>query len=146
MRSASSSRMHGVFGGIIGHLELEELAQLVADDHGGRGHAADGGVQRDVRLHGDGVEHLALDRRGDALLGLHRRLQAVRPAAALGHPAAHLVDQLDPVAPDDVVDVAAQQRVRVQGDVDHRELLGVGAVVQVDPAELLLDRGRARRR
>ncbi len=140
MRSGSSSRMHGVFGGITATSSLKysrswspTCTAVAVMPHRVR-------VERDVGLHGDGAEHLALGGRVEALLGLDRRLQPVRPAPALGHPAAHLVDQLDRAAAHDVVDVAVQQRVGVQRDVDRGELGQVLVVVEVDAAELLLDR------
>jgi hypothetical protein len=104
------------------HLELEVLPQLVADVDRGRRHAAQRGVEPDVGLDRDGAEHLALGAGVEPLLRLDRGVQAVRPAPALGDPAPHLVDELDRPVADDVVDVALQQRVGVQGHVDGRQL------------------------
>ena len=82
-----------------------------------------GRVAPDQGLDGDGVQDLAALAGGQALLGLDRRLQAVRPALPLGHPAPGLVDQLHRAVPHDVVDVALQQRVRVQGHVEPGQRL-----------------------
>ena len=120
--------------------ELVELAQLLAGGQRGAGHTAHRRVAVDQRLHGDGVEHLTGLGGLDALLGLHGGLQAVRPALQLRDPAAGGVDQLHRAVAHDVVHVALQQHVGVQGDVDLGQrgadvLLGV----QVDTAERLLD-------
>ena len=122
------------------HTELVELAQLFACGQSGSGHAAHRRVAVDQRLHGDGVEHLTGFGGLDALLGLDRGLQAVRPALQLGDAAARGVDQVHGVVAHDVVHVAVQQDVRVQRDVDLGErgadvLLGV----EIDSAELLFD-------
>ena len=120
--------------------ELVELAQLFAGGQRGAGHAAHRRVAVDQRLHGDGVEHLAGLGGLDALLGLDGGLQAVRPALQLGDPAAGGVDQVHRAVADDVVHVALQQHVRVQGDVDLGQRgADVFLGVQVDAAERLLD-------
>ena len=125
--------------------ELEVFAQLIAHVHGGRGHAAQVRVQPDVGLDRDGAQHLALGAGVQAFLGLDRGVQAVRPAPALGHSAPHLIHQLHRAVADDVVDVAFEQRPRVQRHVDGGELADVLVVVEVDAAEPLLDRLQALR-
>ena len=139
MRSGSSSRTHGVFDGMTATSSLKYSRSCSPTCTAVAVMPQTVRVQRDVRLHGDRVQHLALGGGVEALLGLDGRLQTVRPAAALGHPAAHLVDQLDAAVADDVVDVAVQQRVGVQGHVDRGQLLDVVVGVQVDAAELRLD-------
>ena len=127
------------------HPQLVELAQLLGDRRRGAGHAAHGLVAADQALHADRVEHLAALRRAQPLLGLDRGLQPVGPALAQRDPAARGVDQVDLAVPDDVVDVALEQRVRVQRGVDGGEPVAVLTGVQVDPAERLLhDLGAAR--
>ena len=120
--------------------ELVELPQLLADGQRGAGHAAHRRISADQRLHGDGVEHLAGLGGLDALLRLDGGLQAVGPALQLGDAAAGGVDQVHRAVADDVVDVALQQHMGVQRDVDLGQrgadvLLGV----QVDAAELGLE-------
>ena len=118
------------------HPELVELSQLFAGGQRGAGHAAHSRIPVDQRLHGDGVEHFTGLGGLDPLLGLHRGLQPVRPALQGRDATARGVDQVDRVVPDDVVHVALQQHVGVQGDVDLGQrrthvLLGV----QVDTAQ-----------
>ena len=98
--------------------ERVELSQLLPGGQGGSGHPAYRRIPVDQRLHRDGVEHLAGLGGLDALLGLDGRLQPVRPALQGGDPAAGGVDQLHGTVADDVVHVALQQDVGVQGDVD----------------------------
>ena len=98
--------------------ELVELAQLFTGGQRGAGHPAHRRVPVDQRLHGDGVEHFAGLGGLDAFLGLDRGLQAVGPALQLGDPAAGGVDQVHGAVADDVVHVALQQHMGVQGDVD----------------------------
>ena len=63
----------------------------------------------------------ALGPHRDALLGLDRRLDAVRPAPVVGDAAGPLVDELDAAVADDVVAIAAEQRFGVERDVDGAE-------------------------
>ena len=121
-------------------LELVELAQLLADGHRGRPSCRRSMlVQREERLHRDGLQHLALGCRElqDLLLGLDGRLQPVRPAPPLRDPPAELVDELDraPRAR------CSRRRGRssasgVQGEVD-------GRVSVLDVAPRRRGRGRA---
>ena len=99
--------------------ELVELAQLFGDCDRRTGHARDLGVAREQRLHGDRVEDLAAVGGGDLFLRLDGRLQAVRPALKFGDAPAGRVDQLHLAVADKIVDVAGEQRVRVQADVSH---------------------------
>ena len=66
-------------------------------------------------LQGDRAEDAAVLAEGEALLGLDRRLQAVAPLPPLGDAAGELVDELDRAAAHDVVDVAAQEVLGVEG-------------------------------
>ena len=93
--------------------------------------------QRDVLL---------LDRH--ALLGLDRLVQALRPAAAFHDPARELVDDLHLAVLDHVVDVALEERLRLQRLRQVVDVLHVARVVEVlDPERALdlVDRGLARR-
>ena len=125
-------------------LQAVELPELLAGRHRGPGHPADGPVAADQGLDGDGVENLAALARGQALLGLDRRVQAVGPALPPGHPAPGLVDQVHRAVPHDVVHVALEQRMRVQGHVEPGQRLGVLGGVQVDAAERLFRGARSR--
>ena len=81
-------------------------------------------------LDGDRPEHHAFGADVDALLGLDRGLDAVRPAPVVGHPPGELVDELDTAAAHDVVAVAQEQHRRVQGDVDRGERHVLGRVME----------------
>ena len=76
----------------------------------------------------------------DALLGLDRLVQALRPAAAFHDPAGELVDDLDLAVLDDVVDVAVEERLRLQRLVQVVGELPVARVVEVVDPERALDR------
>ncbi len=118
-------------------LQAVELTELLAGRHRGPRHPADGPVTADQGLDGDGVEDLAALAHGQSLLGLDRGVQAVGPALPPGNPAPGLVDQVDRAVPHDVVHVAAEQRMSVQGHVEPGQRLAVLGRVQVDAAERL---------
>ncbi len=69
-------------------------------------------------------------RTSSALLGLDRRLNAVRPAAVVGHAAGELVDEFDTAGAHDVVAVAREQHLGVERHVDRRERQVLFRVVQ----------------
>ena len=77
-----------------GDLQPVELAELLADGHGGAGHAAHRGVPADQRLDRDAVEDLAGLAGGQAFLRLDGRVQPVGPALQPGDPAAGCVDEV----------------------------------------------------
>ncbi len=125
--------------------QLVELVQLLGDGDGRAGHPAQRAVAPEQGLHDDPVEHRA---GGAGLEPLHRldgRLQPVRPALQVRHAAAGVVDQLDLAVADEVVDVAVQQRVGVERDVDRREGVRLVFGVEVDAAETALDPGQPER-
>ena len=85
---------------------------------------------------------------GDALLGLDRLVEALRPAPALHDAAGELVDDLHLAVLDDVVDVALVERLGLQRLDQVVDELRVPRVVEVlDPERALdgLDRRLARR-
>ena len=59
------------------------------------------------------------DPAGQALLGLDRGLEAVRPMAFVHDPAGEFVDDLDPSVADDVVDVALEEGLGVEGAIER---------------------------
>ena len=122
------------------HVEAVDLVELLLLGHGRAGHAGQLVVEPEVVLEGDrGQRHrLALD--AQALLGLDRLVQTVRPAPA-GHLAAgELVDDDDLAVLDDVVAVALVQRVRAQRLLEVARQARVRVdVVEVLDAEQLLD-------
>ena len=54
----------------------------------------------------------------NAFLRLERRLQTVGPLAICDDPAGELVDDADATVPHEVVDIAPQEHVRMQGAVE----------------------------
>jgi len=121
------------------HAEVVEGLQLVRCRAGGGGHACQAGVGAQEVLHGHGAEDRALGLCRHPLLGLHRSLQPVGPMPPFGNTSGVLVDQLDPVATHDVVDIATQQDLGVEGVAQaDQELEAVGRV-EVVAAELVLD-------
>ena len=99
-------------------MESVELAELVARGGGGAGHTAGDVVAADELLDGHGVQDAASLRDLQALLGLYRRLQTVRPTLKFRHASLRGVDELYLAVAHDVVDIALQQLVGVQCNVD----------------------------
>ena len=125
--------------------ELVELVQLLGDGDGRAGHPAQRAVAPEQGLHDDPVEHRAGGAGLEPLHGLDGGLQPVRPALQVRHAAAGVVDQLDLPVAHEVVDVAVQQRVGVERDVDRREGVRLVLGVEVDAAEAALDPGQPQR-
>ena len=99
-------------------MESVKLAELVSRGGGGAGHTAGDVVAADELLDGHGVEDSAALRDLQALLGLYRRLQTVRPPLQFRHASLRGVDELYLAIAHDVVDIALQQLVSVQCNVD----------------------------
>jgi hypothetical protein len=97
------------------HLQAVDLGELAGGGPRGGRHPAEPRVLPQVVLDGDRAEDLPLRLLEEPLFRLQGRLQAVRPVAVLGDPAGQLVHQLDAAVPHDVVDVAPQQGLGVQG-------------------------------
>ncbi len=76
-------------------VELVDLGELLGLGLGGAGHAGELVVHPEVVLEGDGGERLVLALDAHPLLGLHRLVQAVRPAPARHQAAGELVDDDD---------------------------------------------------
>ena len=133
----------GPVGGDGQDLELVDLVEL-----GGLGlrrarHAGELLVHAEVVLEGDGGEGLVLALDLHLLLGLHRLVQAVRPAPARHEAARELVDDDDLAVVHHVVHVALEQRVRAQPLVHVVEDVHVGRVPEVLHPEQLLGVGHA---
>ena len=129
-------------------MQVVDLDELLLLGLRGTGHPGELLVEAEVVLERDRRERdvLLLDRH--ALLGLDRLVEAFRPAAAFHDPARELVDDLDLAFLDDVVDVALEERLRLQRLVQVVHVLHVAGVVEVlDPERALdlVDRGLGRR-
>ena len=124
----------------LDHVQVVDLDELLLLGLGGAGHAGELVVEAEVVLQRDRRERDVLLLDADALLGLDRLVQALRPAAAFHDPAGELVDDLDLAVLDDVVDVALVERLRLQRLVQVVDELRVARVVEVVDPERALDR------
>ena len=122
-------------------LQGVELAEVVADRKRRARHPADGLVAVDELLDGHLVEDLPALGRLELLLRLDGGLEPVGPTLEFGDAAAGGGDELDPPIDDEIVDVALDQGLRVEGEVDGGEV--GGAVAEELDAELVLDPGDA---
>ena len=122
--SGSSTRTTGRFVGMRLDVEAVDLAELVGLRRGGARHAAHGRIERDQVLDRDRAEHPSLPLRRHAFLQLERRLQTGRPSPVVHDAAFELVDREDRLVLNDVVDVLAQEDVRVQRVLDGRQRAG----------------------
>ncbi len=116
--------------------QLVDLHELGGLSEGRSGHAGELVVHPEVVLQRDRGQRLVLLLDADPLLGLHRLVQALRPAPALEDATGVLVDDLDLAVDDRVVVVAAVERLgleRLDEVVD--EVTVLGAVEVVDPQE-----------
>ena len=114
---------------LVGLLELDRLGV------GRAGHAAELRVHAEVVLDGDGGERLVLALDLHALLRLDRLVQPVRPAPARHEAAGELVDDDDLAVLHHVVDVALEERVRLQRLRDVVQGVDLARVVEVRDAE-----------
>ena len=112
-------------------VELVDVLELRRLGHRRAGHAGELLVHAEEVLEGDRGERLVLALDLDALLGLDRLVQAVRPAAAGHHAAGELVDDDHLAVLDQVLDVAPVEVVRAQPLVDAMDQIHVLDVVEV---------------
>ena len=112
---------HGAIGRNHLHIHAVEAPELFGLRGGRAGHAAGLRIERHQILQGDGGQHAALLAERQSLLGFERRVQARRPAAVRRDAALELVHRFDGAVFHDVVHIAAQQRVGVDG-VMHRRV------------------------
>ena len=126
-------------------VEIVHLAEVAGLRGGRAAHAADGGIERHEILHRDRSEHAALHLRRHALLPLERGLQAARPAPVAHDASLEFVNREHLAVLHDVVDIAMQQRVRVQRLLHrgHHRAAVVG--IEITP-EMAFNRGEAGRR
>ena len=110
--------------------ESEERGKLGGRSFGRRGHAGEARVEPHEVLHRDRAEHAAFGAHRNSFLGLDRRLNAVRPSPVLGDPSRPLVDDFDPSVAHDIVAIAAEEHLGVQGDVDGAEQQVIRRIVE----------------
>ena len=120
------------------HVQIIDPRELFRLGVRGSGHAGKFGVHAEVVLDGDGGQRLVLLLDLDLLLGLHRLVQPVAPAAS-GHQAAgKLVHDDDLVILQHVVHIPLVQGVGPQTLLNVVHEVDVGRLVEVlDPEELL---------
>ena len=106
---------------------------------GGAGHAGQLVVEAEVVLQRDGGQRLVLGLDLDVFLGLDGLVHALVVAAAEQHAAGELVDDEDLAVADDVVLVALEQLLGLDGVVQVADQRRVGGLVEVVDAELVLD-------
>ena len=127
---------HGAVRRNGGHFQTVDLGEFHGFGVGRAGHARQLVIHAEIVLERDAGEGLVLGGDGDVFLGFESLMQAVAEPAS-GHEAAReLVDDDDLIVLHDVVDVAAEYGVRLEG-LQHMMLRGdVGGVVEVLDAEL----------
>ena len=114
IRSFLSSRATSTLVGISTTCEVVDLDELLLLGLRGAGHPGELLVEAEVVLQRDRRERDVLLLDAHALLRLDRLVQALRPAPAFHDPAGELVDDLHLAVLDDVVDVALEERLRLQ--------------------------------
>ena len=123
---------HRLVGRDLDDRELVDLHELGRLGERRPGHPGELVVHPEVVLQRDRRQRLVLLLDADALLGLDRLVQALRPAPALQDPAGVLVDDLDLAVDHRVVLVALVQRLglqRLDEVVDEMAVLGPVEVV-----------------
>ena len=130
---------HRLVRGDRHHAELVDLVQLGRLGLGGAGHARELVVEPEVVLQRDGGQRLVLGLDLDVLLGLDGLVHALVVAAADQHAAGELVDDQHLAVADDVVLVALEQLLGLDGVVEVADQRRVGGLVEVVDAELILD-------
>lgn len=107
----------GAVGGDDLDFHAVDFAELLALGFGGAGHAGGVGVLEDVVLEGDGGEDAAGAADGDAFLFFERGLDAGGPLALKSEAAFVFIDGNDAIVADEIVAVAGQEVVGVEGVV-----------------------------
>ena len=127
--------LHRLVGRDGNDVHLVDFVKFGRFGRSGAGHARNLGIHAEIILEGDGRERLVFRLDLDAFLGLHRLMQAIRPAATIHHAAGELVDDDDLAVLDDIVDVAAEHDVGAQRLVHMMHHLGIFEIIEVGALE-----------
>ena len=119
--------------------EVVDRVELGGLGHGRARHARELVVHAEVVLEGDRREGLVLVLDLDPLLGLDRLVHALVVAATGEHAAGVLVDDEHLAVHDDVVLVALEELLGLDRVVEVADERGVGRLVEVVDAEVVLD-------
>ncbi len=132
---------HGTVRGDRDDADLVGRGELRSLGLGGTGHAGTRPlrVEAEVVLEGDGGQRLVLRLDLHPFLRLDGLVHALVVAAPRQHTARVLVDDEDLAPVDDVVLVAVEQLLGTDGVVEEADEGGVGGLVEVLDAELVLD-------
>ena len=114
----------------LDHVELVDLGEFVGLGRGGAGHAGELPVKAEIILEGDRGEGDILRLDGDMLLGFERLMEALRIAPPGHHAAGEFVDDHDLVVADDVILVAMEQGMGLQGLLHVMNDRDIGGIVE----------------
>ena len=109
----------GPVGGHDRDLQLVGLLEFHLFRFGGASHARQARVEQEEVLVGDRCQGLGFRLDLQALLGFHRLVQAIAPAAARHHPTGEFIHDHRVATPNDVVDVFCEQFLGLEGVVDE---------------------------
>ena len=132
----------GPVGGNNGDFEFVGFFELHLLGFGRAGHAGQAGIEKEEVLIGDAGEGLGFGLNLQALLGFHRLVQAVAPAAA-GHDAAgEFINDHRITGANDVVHILHEQFLGLEGIEDVMGP-GIGGVIKIIHAQQALSGGVA---
>ena len=114
----------------LDHVELVDLGEFVGLGRGGAGHAGELLVEAEIILEGDRGEGDVLRLDGDMFLGFERLMEALRIAPPGHHPAGEFVDDHHLVVADDVILVAMEQCMGLQGLLHVMHDRDIGGIVE----------------
>src|SRR4030095_9183179 len=103
------------------HIQLIDLPEFFCLCGCRSRHAADRRIERDQVLHGDGSKDPSLLLWGEILFRFDRGVQTRRPSAILNDAAFRLIDRLDRTISDQIVHIASNQGMGMQGILDRRK-------------------------
>src|SRR5215469_566173 len=110
---------HGTVGRYHVYLDSVDLLELTRLRRCGSGHTAELGIESNQVFESDGAQDLSLLLLRHALFGFNRGVESCGPAAVLYDSTFKLVHRLNGALLDQVVNVAAQKRMSVQGILDR---------------------------